>query len=169
MGHIAVQTYRAVAGLGIRSCLLLSSVLFLTFMTTRLFQFRFADAEQYWLITFTFFRCQRMKQSAATGILNGLALDYLSTIFLIMGLDIMFLIAYRCVACSVRHWELWACLAHCRQFLRSVQVEFLPVLLRHWCRGSNSGYMLRDTCRGYSLHKPPCACRNFLPRTLLTS
>ena len=103
IGHIAVQTYRAVAGLGIRSCLLLSSVLFLTFMTTRLFQFRFADAEQYWLITFTFFRCQRMKQSAATGILNGLALDYLSTIFLIMGLDIMFLIAYRCVACSMRH------------------------------------------------------------------
>ena len=83
-------------------------------MTTRLFQFRFADAEQYWLITFTFFRCQRMKQSAATGILNSLALDYLSTIFLVMGLDIMFLIAYRCVACSVRQWEPWACLAHCR-------------------------------------------------------
>ena len=122
-------------------------------MTTRFFQFRFAGAEQHWLITFTFFRCQRMKQSAATGILNGLALDYLSTIFLVMGLDIMFLIAYRCVACSVRHWEPWACLAHCRQFLWSVQVEFLPVLLRHWCRGSNSGYMLRDTCRGYSLHK----------------
>ena len=81
-----------------------------------------------------------MKQSAATDILNGLAL----------GLDIMFLIAYRCVACSVRHLEPWACLAHCRQFLCSVQVEFLPV---HWCRGSNSGYMLRDTCRGYSLHK----------------
>ena len=56
-------------------------------MTTRLFQFRFADAEQYWLITFTFFRCQRMKQSAATGMLNGLALDYLSTIFPVMGLD----------------------------------------------------------------------------------
>ena len=53
-----------------------------------------------------------MKQSAATGILNGLALDYLSTIFLVMGLDITFLIAYRCVACSVRHWEPWACLTH---------------------------------------------------------
>ena len=34
----------------------LSSGLLLTFMTTHLFQFRFADTEQYWLITLTFFR-----------------------------------------------------------------------------------------------------------------
>ena len=40
----------------LRSYLLLSFVLFLTFLTTHFFQFRFADAEQYWLITFTFFR-----------------------------------------------------------------------------------------------------------------
>ena len=99
-------------------------------MTTRLFQFRFVDAEQSWLITFTFFRCQRMKQSAATGILNGLALDYLSTIFLVMGLDITFFVADRCVACSVRHWEPWACLAHCRQFFCSVQVEVSRLKLR---------------------------------------
>ena len=34
----------------------LSSGLLLTLMTTHLFQFRFADAEQYWLFTLTFFR-----------------------------------------------------------------------------------------------------------------
>ena len=112
-----------------------SSGMLITFTITLLVQCSFADTEQCWLITLTFFRCQRMKQSAATGILNGLALDYLSTIFLVMGLDITFLISYRCVACSLRHWEPWACLAHCRQFVCSVQVEFLPVLLRHWCRG----------------------------------
>ena len=72
----------------------------------------------------------------------------LSTINPVVGLDIMFLVAHVCVVRSVRHWGLWACLARCRQSLCSVQVEFLPVLLRHWCRGSNSGYMLRDTCRG---------------------
>ena len=33
----------------------LSSGLLLTFMTTHLFQFRFADAEQYWLITLPVF------------------------------------------------------------------------------------------------------------------
>ena len=38
----------------------LSSGLLLTFMTTHLFQFRFADAEQYWLITWTFFRSQQI-------------------------------------------------------------------------------------------------------------
>ena len=42
------------------------------------------------------------KQSAATGMLNGLALDYLSTIFPVLGLDITFLIACLCVARSVR-------------------------------------------------------------------
>ena len=34
----------------------LSSGLLLTFMTTHLFQFRFAGTEQYWLFTLTFFR-----------------------------------------------------------------------------------------------------------------
>ena len=43
------------------------------------------------------------KQSAATGILNGLALDYLSTIIPVVGLDITFLIAHLCVARSVWH------------------------------------------------------------------
>ena len=52
------------------------------------------------------------KQSAATGILNGLALRYLSTIIPVVGLDITFLIAHLCVARSVWHWEPWACLAH---------------------------------------------------------
>ena len=44
----------------------LSSGLLLTFMTTHLFQFRFADAEQYWLITLTFFRTwdQELSQRA---------------------------------------------------------------------------------------------------------
>ena len=51
------------------------------------------------------------KQSATTGILNGLALGYLSNIIPVVGLDITFLIAYLCVARSVRHWEPWACLA----------------------------------------------------------
>ena len=59
------------------------------------------------------------KQSAATGILNGLALGYLSNIFPVVGLDITFLIAYLCVARSVRHWEPWACLAHWRRADRS--------------------------------------------------
>ena len=66
-----------------------------------------------------------MKPSAATGILNGLALDYLSTIFPVVGLDITFLIAYLCVARSVRHWEPWACLAYCRRADRSPRT--LPV------------------------------------------
>ena len=48
------------------------------------------------------------KQSAATGVLNGLALDFLSTIIIVVGLDITFLIAQLCVACSVWHWEPWA-------------------------------------------------------------
>ena len=83
-----------------------------------------------------------------------LFLTFMTTLVFQFRLGITFLIiVYRCVECSVRHWEPWACLAHCRQFLCSVQVEFLPVLLRHWCRGSNSGYMLRDTCSGFSLHK----------------
>ena len=38
------------------------------------------------------------KQSTATGILKGLALDYLSTIIPLVRLDITFLIAYLCVA-----------------------------------------------------------------------
>ena len=38
----------------------LSSGLLLTFMATQLFQFRFADAEQYWLITWTFCTSQRI-------------------------------------------------------------------------------------------------------------
>ena len=44
----------------------LSSGLLLTFMTTHLFQFRFADAEHYWLITLTFFRTwdQELSQRA---------------------------------------------------------------------------------------------------------
>ena len=33
-----------------------SGLMLLTLMTTHLFQFRFADAEQFWLITLTFFR-----------------------------------------------------------------------------------------------------------------
>ena len=49
-------------------------------------------------------QAETWKQSVATGILNGLALDYLSTIFPVMGLDITFLIAYLCVARSVWHW-----------------------------------------------------------------
>ena len=38
----------------------LSSGLLFTFMANHLFQFRFADAEQYWLITWTFFRSQQI-------------------------------------------------------------------------------------------------------------
>ena len=91
-------------------------------MTTHLFQFRFADAEQYRLITLTFFKSQRMKQSTATGILNGLALDYLSTINPVVVLDITFLIAHLCVARSVWHWEPWACLAHWRRADRSPRI-----------------------------------------------
>ena len=49
------------------------------------------------------------------GILNGLALDYLSTIIPVVGLDITLLIAHLCVARSVWHWEPWACLAHWRR------------------------------------------------------
>ena len=52
------------------------------------------------------------KQFAATGILNGLALGYLSTILPVVGLDITFLIAQLCVASSAWHWEPWVCLAH---------------------------------------------------------
>ena len=40
-------------------------------------------------------------QSAATGILNVLALDYLSTFIHVVGLDITFLVAHLCVARSV--------------------------------------------------------------------
>ena len=42
----------------------LSSGLLLTFMTTHIFQFRFADAEQYWLITLTFLMSQRILRHA---------------------------------------------------------------------------------------------------------
>ena len=58
----------------------------------------------------------------ATGILNGLALRYLSTIIIVVGLDIMFLIAHLCVARSVWHWEHWACLAQWRRADRSPRI-----------------------------------------------
>ena len=43
-------------------------------------------------------QAETWKQSAATGILNGLAQDYLSTINPVVGLDITFLIAHLCVS-----------------------------------------------------------------------
>ena len=55
---------------------------------------------------------ETQNQSAATGILNGLALGHLSTIIPVVGLDISFLIAHLCVARSVWHWEPWGCLEH---------------------------------------------------------
>ena len=42
----------------------LSPGLLVTFMTTHLFQFRFADTEQYWLITKMFFRTWDQKWSS---------------------------------------------------------------------------------------------------------
>ena len=60
-------------------------------------------------------QAETWKQSAATGILNGLAPDYLSTIIPVVGLDITFLIAHLCLARSVWHWEPYACLAHWRR------------------------------------------------------
>ena len=42
----------------------LSSGSLLTFMSTHFFQFRFAETEQYWLITLTFFRtCERLARA----------------------------------------------------------------------------------------------------------
>ena len=67
-------------------------------------------------------RLKTWKQSAATGFLNGLALDYLSTIVTVVGFDITFLIAHLCVARSVWHWEPWACLAHWRRADRSPRI-----------------------------------------------
>ena len=63
------------------------------------------------------------KQSAATGILNGLALGYLSTIIPVVGLDITFLIAQLCVASSAWHWEPRVCLAHRRRADRSQRIS----------------------------------------------
>ena len=70
-----------------------------------------------------FRRCfPQHSKTCITGILNGLALDYLSTIILVVGLDITFLIAHLCVARSVWHWEPWACLAHWRRADRSPRI-----------------------------------------------
>ena len=62
------------------------------------------------------------KQSAATGILNCLALDYLSTIIPVVGLDITFLTAHLCVARSVWHWDPGVCLAHWRRADKSTSI-----------------------------------------------
>ena len=122
---------------------------------TILFKFRFAVADQYWRSTDSLpvpwwcLQCQMRwstrrpvsnsiqlqaetwKQSAATGILNGLALDYLSTIIPVVGLDITFFIAHLCVARSVWHWEPWACLAHWRRIDRSPRTSQSPNQLRN--------------------------------------
>ena len=50
-----------------------SSGMLLTFMPTHLFQFRFADTEQYWLITFTLFKTWDQKLS------SGLLLTFMTT------------------------------------------------------------------------------------------
>ena len=49
----------------------LSSGLLLTFMSTHFFKFRFAEIEQYWLITLTFFRkCERLVRAMLLGMSN---------------------------------------------------------------------------------------------------
>ena len=58
-------------------------------------------------------QAETWKQSAATDIPKGIALDYLSTIIL-------------CVARSVWHWEPWACLAHWRRANRSLRILTEP-------------------------------------------
>ena len=57
-----------------------------------------------------------------------------------MGLDITFLIAYLCVARSVRHWEPWACLAHCRRAGRSQMIFTWETYTEH-ARGDNFASM----------------------------
>ena len=51
-----------------------TGLMLLTFMTTHLFQFRFADTEQYWLITLTFFRpvVSARTMSTSAGTVEGL-------------------------------------------------------------------------------------------------